>query len=237
MANTPDELGDFVRAALERGVPRAEIEAALRQAGWTLGQTRTALAAYADVQFPIPVPKPRPYLDAREAFMYLVLFSTLYWSAFHLGSLLFDIINVTFPDPATDQANMRVYTRSSMRWSISSLIVAFPVFLYMSRAIARDIAADPVKRHSKVRRWLTYLTLFLASSIIIGDVITLLYNLLGGELTVRFVLKALVVAFIAGSIFWYYVEDEALSGASPQTPAERDEREVPGRGGGAPRQI
>jgi hypothetical protein len=207
MASTPDDLGGFVRAALERGMPRADIEAALRQAGWTIEQTRTALAAYADVPFPIPVPKPRPYLDAREAFMYLVLFSTLYWSAFHLGSLLFDIINVTFPDPAVDQANLRSYARSSMRWSIASLIVAFPVFLYVSWLVARDIAADPVKRHSKIRRWLTYLTLFLASTIVIGDVITLLYNLLGGELTVRFLLKALVVAFIAGTVFWYYSED------------------------------
>ena len=130
--------------------------------------------------------EPRPYLDARDAFMYLVLFSTLYWSAYHLGSLLFDIINVTFPDPATDQVAFLPYARSAMRWSISSLIVAFPVFLYMSWLVARDIAADPNKRHSKVRRWLTYLTLFFASSLIIGDVITLLYNLLGGEITIRF---------------------------------------------------
>ncbi len=72
----------------------------------------------------------------------------------------------------------------------------------MSRLIARDIAADPNKRYSKVRRWLTYLTLFFASGIIIGDVITLLYNLLGGEITIRFLLKALVVAFIAGTVFW-----------------------------------
>jgi hypothetical protein len=205
MASTPDELTEFVKAALARGVPRAEIDTVLRQAGWTIDQTRMALAGFAETAFPIPVPKPRPYLDARDAFMYLVLFSTLYWSAFHLGSLLFDIINVTFPDPATDQARMLPYLRGAMRWSISSLIVAFPVFLYMSRLIARDIAADPNKRHSKVRRWLTYLTLFFASSIIIGDVITLLYNLLGGEITIRFVLKALVVAFIAGTIFWYYL--------------------------------
>jgi hypothetical protein len=207
--STPDELSDFVKTALARGVPRAEIEVALRQAGWTIDQTRVALAGYADADFPIPVPRPRPYLDAREAFMYLVLFSTLYWSAYHLGSLLFDIINVAFPDPATDQAAFRSYARSSMRWSISSLVVAFPVFLYMSWLVARDMAADPNKRHSKVRRWLTYLTLFVASSIIIGDVITLLYNLLGGELTVRFLLKALVVAFIAGTIFWYYLSSVA----------------------------
>ena len=94
-----------------------------------------------------------------------------------------------------------------MRWSISSLIVAFPVFVYVSWLAGRDIAADPNKRHSKVRRWLTYLTLFVASSVLIGDVISLIYSLLGGELTTRFVLKVLVVAFIAGTVFWYYLSD------------------------------
>ena len=68
-----------------------------------------------------------------------------------------------------------------MRWSISSLIVAFPVFLYMSRLVGADIAADPNKRYSKVRRWLTYMTLFLAAGVIVGDVISLVYNLLWGR--------------------------------------------------------
>ena len=94
-----------------------------------------------------------------------------------------------------------------MRWSIASLIVAFPVFLYTSWLIVRDLAADPNKRHSKVRRWLTYLTLFVAATVLIGDVITLVYNLLGGEITTRFLLKVLVVAFIAGTVFWYYLSD------------------------------
>jgi hypothetical protein len=38
-------------------------------------------------------------------------------------------------------------------------------------------------------------------------VTTLIYSLLGGELTARFVLKVLVVAVIAGTIFWFYVSD------------------------------
>lgn len=206
MSTTPDELTEFVKAALARAVPRGEIEAALRSAGWTVDQTRSALAGFADSEFPIPVPRPRPYLDAREAFLYLILFSTLYMSAYHLGDLLFDIINAAFPDPA-DRVELMAYRRVSMRWSISWLIVAFPVFLYMSRLVGRDIAADPNKRHSKVRRWLTYLTLFIASGAIIGDVVALVYNLLGGEITVRFLLKVLVVAFIAGSVFWYYLTD------------------------------
>ena len=137
--------------------------------------------------------------------MYLVLFSTLYVSAYHLGSLLFDIIDTTFPDPA--ESRLASYARLSMRWSVSSLIVAFPVFVYMSWLVARGIAADPNKRHSKVRRWLTYLTLFMASSVLIGDLISLIYSVLGGEMTTRFLWKVLVVAFVAGTIFWYYLSD------------------------------
>jgi hypothetical protein len=204
---TSEQLSAFVKEALARGTPRSEVEAILRQAGWTVEQVRNALDAFADVEFAIPVPRPQPYLDAREAFMYLVLFSTLYVSAYHLGSLLFDIINLTFRDPADASALAVDYRRQSMRWSISSLVVAFPVFVYVSWLLNREISADPIKRHSKVRRWLTYVTLFIAASVLIGDVITLVYNLLGGELTTRFLLKVLVVGFIAGSIFWYYLSD------------------------------
>lgn len=203
MSTTPDELSDFVKAALGSGVPRADIEAVLGRAGWTKDQTRSALAAYADTDFPIPVPRPRPHLDARDAFMYLVLFSMLYVSAYHLGSLLFDIINATIPDPGDSRAAS--YARASMRWSISSLIVACPVFVYVSLLVGRDIAADPNKRHSKIRKWLTYMTLFLAAGVLAGDVISLIYNLLGGEVTARFLLKVLVVGFIAGTVFWYYL--------------------------------
>jgi hypothetical protein len=206
MSTIPEELSEFVKAALVKGVARGDIEAVLLKAGWTKEQTRSAVAGFADADFPIPVPRPRPYLDAREAFLYLVMFSTLYVSAYHLGSLLFDIINSTFPDPA-DPAAGRQYARISMRWSIASLIVAFPVFIYTSWHVGRDLAADPNKRHSKVRRWLTYLTLFVASTVLIGDVITLVYNVLGGEITTRFLLKIVVVAFIAGTVFWYYLSD------------------------------
>jgi hypothetical protein len=216
-----EQLSAFVKAALAQSIPRAEIEAVLRKSGWPVGQVRSALDGFADVEFAIPVPRPQPYLDAREAFMYLVLFSTLYLSAYHLGSLLFDIINLTFRDPADaplgsplvaapldmDDAQVANYLRQSIRWSISSLIVAFPVFFYMSWLVARDLAANPSKRHSKVRRWLTYLTLFVAASVLIGDVITLVYNLLGGEIATRFLLKVLVVGFIAGTVFWYYLSD------------------------------
>jgi hypothetical protein len=206
MAIATRELELFVREALARGQSRPAIEAALAQAGWPPEQVRDALDAYADVAFPVPVPRPRPYLSAREAFLYLVLFATLYVSAYHLGSLLFDLVNRALPDPA-DAAYQFMRIGASMRWSVASLVVAFPVFLFVARHLGRDLARNPVKRLSAVRRWLTYLTLFLAAGIVIGDLIAAVYNLLGGELTLRFMLKVLVVGVIAGTVFAYYLWD------------------------------
>ena len=202
-----DELVDFVRDALGRGVSRGQIEEALRNGGWTTDQIRSALAAFVDVDFPVPVPRARPYLSAREAFIYLVLFGTLYTSAYYLGSLIFDIINLTVPDPSQESEYYATYVQQSMRWSISSLIVAFPVFLYLSWMMERQVGRDPMKRASKVRRWLTYLTLFASACALIGDVTTLVYNTLGGELRIRFGLKIVTVALIAGTAFVYYLRD------------------------------
>ena len=205
MAAATHYLELFVRDALLKGASRDTIAAVLTDAGWTPEQTHDALNAYAEVDFPVPVPKPRPYLSPREAFLYLVLFATLYLSAYHLGSLLFDFINRTFRD-AVDPDNTR-HIIQSMRWSVASLAIAFPVFLFVARYLGKDLARNPVKRLSAVRRWLTYLTLFVAATVLIGDLITLVYNLLGGELSVRFVLKVLVVGVIAGAIFGYYLRD------------------------------
>jgi type I site-specific restriction endonuclease len=55
MSTTPDELTEFVKASLTGGVPREQIDAALRKAGWTIDQTRAALASFAESDFPIPV--------------------------------------------------------------------------------------------------------------------------------------------------------------------------------------
>lgn len=204
-----DELLAFVKESLLRGRSRAEISDALKRAGWSREQSACALDAFADVEFPVPVPMPRPYLSARDAFVYLVLFTALYAAAYHLGSLTFDLINLAFPDRSMD-ASYGQYVRMGMRWSIASLVVAFPVFAFMTRKINREIAGDPGKRRSKVRRWLTYLTLFVAACVLIGDVTTLVYNALGGELTVRFGLKVLTVAIIAGAVFGYYLHDLQL---------------------------
>ena len=204
MASTSPELDTFVREALAKGQPRDAIRRALVAAGWSDEQTAGVLEGYAEVDFPVPVPRPRASVSAREAFQYLLLFATLYLSAWHLGSLLFDLINRWFPDPASYNGYM---FRDSMRFSVAALVIAFPVFAFTAHRIGRAVARFPIKRLSPVRRWLTYLTLFIAAGVLIGDMTTLLYNVLGGEATPRFLCKVLVVAVIAGGIFYYYMQD------------------------------
>ena len=204
MASSNSDLDRFIRDAMLAGQSRDAIRNALLAAGWTPEQLAGALDDYAEVDFPVPVPKPRASVSAREAFQYLLLFATLYLSAWHLGSLLFDLINRWFPDP--DSYNGYMF-RDSMRFSVAALVIAFPVFAFTAHRIGRAVARFPIKRLSPVRRWLTYLTLFIAAGVLIGDMTTLLYNVLGGEATPRFLCKVLVVAVIAGGIFYYYMQD------------------------------
>jgi hypothetical protein len=206
MATGSGNLEIFVRDALLRGQTRAEITRVLAEAGWPAEQVTLALSGYADVVFPVPVPRPRASLSAREAFLYLVLFTALYMSAFNLGAILFQLINRAFPDPAMGQYQMST-SGEAIRWAVAGLVVAFPIFLWVSSHVGREVAANPAGRLSPVRRWCTYLTLFIAVACLIGDATTLVYDLLSGELTIRFGLKALVVALIAGSVFTYYLRD------------------------------
>lgn len=211
MAN--DRLTAFVEAALAKGAARQDIEQALADAGWSREQIRDGLGRYADVDFVVPVPQPRAELSARDAFMYLVMFSALYFSAYQLGSLLFRLVDLAFPDELAPFAGELIARR--IRWATATLIVAFPVFLLAALRISREVAAEPARRNSAIRKWLTYLTLFIAAAIIVGDLIALVFGLLNGELTIRFVLKVLVVAAISGGIFSYYLwsskrDDEAL---------------------------
>lgn len=203
-----NELPLFVKEALTKGIPRKDIQAALEKSGWQTDEVRQALASYAETDFPIPVPRRRPYVGAREAFMYLLTFLTLYWSAWSLGQMLYQFINRAFPDPVSaPYGDMGSYAANIIRMDVASLIIAFPVFLLLSWILNKAITKDTDRRASKIRKWLTYLTLFVAAGVIIGDLIALVFNLLSGEVTARFLLKVLTVGGIASAIFGYYLID------------------------------
>ncbi|MDX1781954.1 MAG: DUF5671 domain-containing protein [Thalassovita sp.] len=196
-----DQLAQFVSEALKQGRPRDDIATALRDAGWAPNEVAEAMNAWSKTDFLPPVPRPRPYVSAREAFLYALMFLALAMTAWNITALGFELIELWLPD-VTDQYTR--YSASAVRWSISVLVVFFPLFLVMNTRAQRAAHADPGKRRSAVRKWFGYITLFLAAIALLGDLIAVIYALLNGDLTARFFAKAVLVALTAGLIFLYF---------------------------------
>ncbi len=215
------ELQQFVRECLARGIARDDLRAQLAQAGWPADEVETALAAWADASFPVPVPRRRPHVSARETFLYLVMFVVLYVTAFSTGAVAFQFVNRWLPDPVTGRALEFESWRAALRNALAGIVIAFPLFAALARFIGRQRARDPERRESAVRKWLTYLTLFVAALVLIGDLITLVVRMLAGEMPPRFIAKFAIVLAIAAYVFGHYLtslrSDEARrpSGSEP----------------------
>ncbi len=140
----------------------------------------------------------------KDFFLWLGTMVALYVSVGSFITLLFQYINVLFPDALT-----RGYDpySGSIRFAIASLIIIFPVYLLITRMINQDLRRHPQKREYGFRKWLIYITLFVAGVSIVGDLVTLVNYFLGGDVTARFGLKVLTVLVVAGSVFAYYLAD------------------------------
>ena len=206
-------ISAFVHDALLRGISRDDIAEALKKGGWAPKEIDAALEAFVEAGLPLPVPRKRVSSSPKETFLFLMLFAALYTAAFSLGSILFDLISLSLPQ-AGETAQSFI---ESLRYGIASVVVAFPIFLLMQRVISRENLRNPGQRISPVRRWLTYLTLFVASVSIITDLISLIYRFLEGDITLRFSLKVLVVTILAGGAFIYYLRDLRRDEVAPST--------------------
>ncbi|MDO8564405.1 MAG: DUF5671 domain-containing protein [bacterium] len=142
----------------------------------------------------------KPKLTPKDFFLYAGALITLYWSAGALIALLFTTIDRAFYDQLSGYVDP--YS-GGIRFAIASLIVVFPISLFLFYYIKREILRAPEKLLLPLRRWLYALTIFVTSAALLGDLIALINQFLGGELTTRFVLKAISIFVVAGFIFWY----------------------------------
>ncbi len=143
----------------------------------------------------------------RDVFLYLLSIITLIASAISFGVLVFQYINIYFPDVINNYYISASSYFSTIRQALATLIVIFPVYFFVSRFLAKDVDENPEKRELKIRKWLLYFTVFIAALVIIGDLVTLINTYLNGDLTSQFILKILTIFFIAGSVFSYYFSE------------------------------
>jgi len=141
---------------------------------------------------------------AKDFFLHLGLIVSLYATAIAFVNLLFEIINTKFPK--LDEYYYNFYNSgSSASMPIATLIVAFPLFLYFSHLIYKNYTN---RSEIKIRKWLLYITLFIAGIIFAGDLITILFYFIDGrDLTNAFLLKSLTIFVVSGMVFKYYLKD------------------------------
>lgn len=141
---------------------------------------------------------------AIDVFVYLGIGISLVVSVINILQIIFTAIDRKFPDLLTSSAATDIYS-SDVRMAIASLVVMYPIYLGLSWYVAKDISKFIYKRDLIIRKVMIYLTLFITLCTLIGTLVSLIYNFLGGDLTLPFSLKALSVFVIALTLFSYYL--------------------------------
>ncbi|MHC4141071.1 MAG: DUF5671 domain-containing protein [Planctomycetota bacterium] len=212
-----EKLIQFVDHARDKGMDHATIRQLLLAAGW---KDKDVAEVFCTRELELPIPEPAGVGStpargvrrsgsvwprrARDAFLHLLTFGALFTWATSLILLFFVYINFAFPDPAwrTSQSALEEIF-SVVRFQLATVIVSFPIFLVLWHFLLHEVRRDPEKAKGAIRRWLAYLTLFVGAITLAADVMTLIYFMLEGQLTVRLLLKAAVLFLIAGSLVLY----------------------------------
>jgi hypothetical protein len=226
------ELIQFVEHAREKGMDHATVRQLLLSAGWKDIAISQAFCTR-DLDLPIPVPpgvglaraptprRPGVPRKARDAFLHLLTYGTLYVWATSVVLLLFTYLDFAFPDPAWRTSyNTLQALLSIMRVQLAIVIVAFPIFLIVWNYLLREVRRNPETGKGVLRRWLGNLSLFIGAITLTGDAMTLIYFWLEGQMTIRFVLKAAVLFLIAGGLVGYLsltLRGEATSETKTET--------------------
>jgi hypothetical protein len=148
---------------------------------------------------------PRPFNAAKFVFFYLTHLVSLVFMSVAFGTIIFQAINKKISDPLNLYS--AIYNSGFMKFGIAALLVFTPIFYIVSRFIFKAVRQGEIKRDSGIRRWLTYLILFVSFLVFAGYLTSFVFNFLDGELTLKFILKTITVLAIAATIFSFYFYD------------------------------
>jgi Domain of unknown function (DUF5671) len=203
--NSAADLHKFIAAAKEHGASDESLVAVLENSGWPKTEIWRALGERYESLSGVPIPTgKKTSTPAKDAFLYLLSFSTLAIWTISLGSICYSLIDDWIRDPLT-RDNYGVSLSYQISAELACLLVTFPLYLFVMRVILSETRQAPEKFESSVRKWLTYIALLIAAGVMIGDVVTFLAFYLRGDLTSRFIAKIAVTLVISGGVFWYYL--------------------------------
>ncbi len=143
---------------------------------------------------------------AFHLFLYLVSFLSLGFVVAGIITVYFQVVNKFVSEPAefSDVISSGLLDQGAVKFGISSLLVASIVYYLVLRLIDSKLRNGEIAPDSTVRKFITYLALFVFSAMAIGSLVALLFNFLDGELTAKFFLKILVFFIVSIFFFSFY---------------------------------
>ncbi len=142
--------------------------------------------------------------SARDFFLHALSITTLYMSTISLLIVTFAIIQRFVPD-ILDMAGYYYNPADAIRTPVAILFIAFPIYAWSVWYLAKLMKQEPEMIEFRLRKWLMYLTVFVSAIVMIVTLITVVYNFLNGDLTLRFFLQVLAVLLVSGMAFYYYL--------------------------------
>lgn len=147
-------------------------------------------------------------LTPKELGMEIGIFISLFTSLISVATVVFAAIDKKFPDILSNtyygDYGYEGIMSDDIRISISVALISFPIYIglvwlrskYFEKH--RDRAAIPAMKYQN------YVSIFFATLFIVGTLVSVVYNYIGGEISSANGLKALVVIIMAASLFTYY---------------------------------
>jgi hypothetical protein len=136
---------------------------------------------------------------AQSFFIWVGILVSLIISCASLLSLWFGLIDVVttgYPEG------------TAMQTAAAGLLIAFPLYVWLTRLVHMAERADPATKDIWVRTWVLYGILFISVATIAVDVFILLSSFLSGEeMTASFLLKSFSAAALLTASFWYYMKE------------------------------
>lgn len=131
---------------------------------------------------------------------------SLYLSISFLLVLIFGLVNIIFPD-ATESVWEIDSASDSVRIGIAMTLVFFPAYLILTRMVNKARRKENKGNYLGLTKWLIYLSLLVGGGALLVDLVVVINTFLEGEITERFILKAVAVLVVVGASFYYYLLD------------------------------
>lgn len=146
----------------------------------------------------------KPKTTPKDFFLHLGAIVALYISVTSVLTLIFAIIDQLYPLPF---GYSDPYA-SGVSLAMAMLIVAFPLYILFMHIVSRVEKISPEKRELSVRKWLTFITLFVAGIVIAIDLIVLLQKFFAGEeITLAFSFKVISIIVVLAAVFGFYLRE------------------------------